>query len=146
MLLRFTVKAIYVSSSTSVWICMNEWNRIPITWLSDASPKARGQELVASPWTCRLCPPTCTCVQLNELNHKSLSMFDQISVHFAEMSIWFGNILLTEWKWMRALDHWWSILFTYRLCTFNHEFCDMKSLQNIASFTKYSSTICMHIH
>ena len=27
MLLRFTVKAVYVSSSTSVWICMNEWNR-----------------------------------------------------------------------------------------------------------------------
>ena len=47
MHLRFTVKANYISSGTIVWICMNEWNRIPIAWLSDASPKARGQELVA---------------------------------------------------------------------------------------------------
>ena len=50
MLLRFTVKAIYVSSKTSVWIGMNEWNRIPIAWLSDAAPKAWGQELVSFHW------------------------------------------------------------------------------------------------
>ena len=31
-------------------VCMNEWNRIPITWLSDATPNARGPELSASRW------------------------------------------------------------------------------------------------
>ena len=86
---------------------MNEWNRIPIAWLSDASPKARGQELVAFRWTGCLCLQTR--VRLNELNRKSSWVYAQISVHFAEMSIWFGNILLTEWTWMCALDHWWFI-------------------------------------
>ena len=37
------VKAIYVSSRyKTVLICMNEWNRIPIGWFSDASPKPQG--------------------------------------------------------------------------------------------------------
>ena len=37
-----------VYCSARAWIFMNEWNRIPIEWHSDAPPRARG-------WSC-LCP------------------------------------------------------------------------------------------
>ena len=53
----FTVKAIHVPSRYKTAVCMKEWNRGPIGWLSYASPKAHGQEPVASCWTGRLCAP-----------------------------------------------------------------------------------------
>ena len=65
--------ALEVYCSTRAWICMNEWNRIPITWHSDAPPKARGQELLTTCWTGRVCQPTR--VRLNEMPRKLLSMF-----------------------------------------------------------------------
>ena len=44
--------------------CMNEWNSIPIIWLSDASLKAQGQEPVVSLLTSGvLCRPTPTHMQ-----------------------------------------------------------------------------------
>ena len=65
--------ALEVYCSTRAWICMNEWYRIPIAWHSDAPPKARGQELLASRWTGRVCQPTR--VRLNEMPRKLSSMF-----------------------------------------------------------------------
>ena len=146
MLLRFTVKAIYVSSSTSVWICMNEWNHIPIVWLSDTSPKAQGQELVASRWTGRLIVPLylragwmiwianpCRCLL------RSSSILLKCPIDLATFC-W-----QNESECMNLITDD-LFLFTYHLCTFNREFFGMKSPQNITSFMKYSRAIGMHIH
>ena len=146
MLLRFTVKAIYVSSSTSIWICMNEWNHIPIVWLSDTSPKAQGQELVASRWTSRLIVP---------LYLRAVEWFEsQILVDVCSdlrPFCWNVRFDLATFCWQNESECMNLItddlfLFTYHLCTFNREFFGMKSPQNITSFTKYSRAIGMHIH
>ena len=87
---------------------------------------------------------------LNELNRKSSSMFAQISVHFAEMSIWFGNILLTEWKWMREIDHRWSIFYLHtiyaqsvvKFVTWSH--CRTSWVDEIQSHDRYAYSLAMN--
>ena len=63
------------------------------------------------------------------------------AVHTHLPSVLHYNILWVEWKCIHELNPWWSILHTDHQQPIRSGFCSIKSLQNVASFTKWRA--CM---
>ena len=134
-----------VYCNTRAWICMNEWNRIPIAWLSDAPPKARGQELLGFRWTGRICHCTRLWTEWIESQILVDICLDLRPFCWNVHLIWqyfVDSRKANAWTWLLMMYFYSHIVYAHS----NREFCDNESLQNIASFSLYSRTIDMHVH